>query len=89
MAESERILRQHLVRLIHQAGIFGLRDDDLEDPFISGDVNPSLEDIGIDSLSELELCIGIENELGVTISPAELVELTRLDHIIDRIGREA
>ena len=85
MTESERTLRENIVRLVHQAGIFGLRDDDLENTFISGAVNPNLKDIGIDSLSEMELCIGIENELGVSIVPAELEKLATLDAICQRI----
>ena len=85
MALSELTLRQTLIRLVHQAGIFGLRDDGLEEAFISGQVNPNLKDIGIDSLSEMELCIGIENELGVSIVPAELEKLATLDAVVARI----
>jgi acyl carrier protein len=85
MPNSEHDLRKTLVRLVHQAGIFGLRDDDLEDAFISGEVNPNLKDMGIDSLSEMELCIGIENELGVSIVPAELERLATLGAVVDRI----
>ena len=85
MALSDVRLRQTLIRLVRQAGIFGLRDDDLEEAFISGEANPNLKDIGIDSLSEMELCIGIENELGVSIVPAELEKLATLEAVVARI----
>jgi acyl carrier protein len=89
MTGSERTLRETLVRLIHQAGIFGLRDENLDAAFISGDVNPRLRDIGIDSLSEMELCIGIESELGVSIVPAELEKLEDLETLVIRIAKFA
>ena len=82
---DNQALREHLVRLIHQSGIFGLREADLEEPFIRGEVNPELAEIGMDSLSEMELCIAIENELGVSIVPVELERMKRLDDLFDRI----
>ena len=85
MPGDEYVLRGTLTGLVRQAGIFGLRDDDLEKAFISGEVDPNLKDIGMDSLSEMELCIGIENELGVSIVPAELEKLATLDAVVARI----
>jgi acyl carrier protein len=87
MKESERSLRRTLVALIHQAGILGLRDDDLQEAFISGATNPTLPDIGTDSLSEMELCIAIEEELGVAIAPAELGKLITLEALLERVDR--
>jgi acyl carrier protein len=83
---SDSDSRSVLVRLIREAGIFGLRDDALEDKFISGDANPHLADIGVDSLSEMELCIGIENHWGVSITPVELEKLATLDSLLERIN---
>jgi len=85
VTEAERTRRQTLARLLYEAGIFGLTDEDIEEEFISGNINPKLTDIGIDSLSEMELCIGIENEFGVSIAPTELHNLATLDDLLDRI----
>ena len=85
MTESERTRRQTLARLLYNAGIFGLTDDNIEDEFISGNINPKLRDLGIDSLSEMELCIGIENEFGVSIAPTDLQELATMEALLNRI----
>jgi acyl carrier protein len=83
--DHNRHNREALVHLVHSAGIFGLRDDDLERDFIAGKIDPELEKIGVDSLSEMELCIAIENEWGVSIVPAELGSLKTLNGILQRV----
>ena len=87
MLEEETALRQKLVELVHAAGIYGLREESLEEAFVSGTVDPHLKEIGIDSLSEMELCIAIEREFGVEIVPADISKLDTLMGLTRRIAR--
>jgi acyl carrier protein len=82
---EESDLRRTLVRLVNEAGIFGLRDDNLEEGFIAGTEDPQLSEMGIDSLSEMELCIAIENTFHVSIVPAELQKFQCLGDVLRRI----
>ena len=77
--------RARLAAMLRSAGAFGLRDQGFEDDFIRGAVDPQLSDLGIDSLAEMELCIAIENEMGVSIIPAELGDLSTLGGLLHRI----
>jgi len=87
MTETEKNLRRIVVALIHRAGVFALRDDNLQEAFISGEINSTLKELGIDSLFEMELCIAIEEELGVSITPIELGALATLEALVERVGR--
>jgi acyl carrier protein len=82
--------RSELAHMLRASGVFGLRDQGLEDDFIAGRTNPLLADLGIDSLAEMELCIAIENEFGVSIVPADLGDLKTLEGVLQRIegGRD-
>jgi len=87
MSEIKRELRKALVQMLYVAGIFGLRDDNLESEYIEGKIDPGMDNIGIDSLSEMELCIAIERRWGVSIVPEELGSLKTLNGIIERVGK--
>lgn len=84
---KERNHRTHLAQMLQASGVFGLRDQGLENDFIAGHANPTLNDLGIDSLAEMELCVVIENELGVSIVPDELGGLKTLEGLLRRIDQ--
>lgn len=84
---SEESLRHELVTWLTNSGAHGLREEGLEEAFIAGDVNPSFDQTGLDSLSRMELCIAIENERGVSIAPVELEKMKTLDALLRRIDR--
>lgn len=84
---SEESLRRQLVTWLAMSGAHGLREEGLEEAFIEGDVNPSFDQTGLDSLSRMELCIAIENELGVSIAPVELEKMKSLGALLRRIDR--
>jgi acyl carrier protein len=46
------------------------------------------EDLGIDSLTLLELVMKTENVFGITIEDAELVSIHRVSDVVDIIGRK-
>lgn len=79
-------VRSRLVDILVEVGIFGLRDQGLEQAFIVAEIDPSFADLGLDSLSEMEFCIAIENEYGLSITPVELVKAKTLGTILRRIS---
>jgi acyl carrier protein len=89
LSPADRDVRALLVTLIRKAGIFGLKDGNLEQSFIDGRENPRLDSIGIDSLSQMELCIAIENEFGVSVVPSELEEMRTLEDLMTRISGQS
>ncbi|MFD9882989.1 acyl carrier protein [Streptomyces alboflavus] len=47
----------------------------------------TLEDLGLDSLASVEFALALEKGLGVEISDDEVVELERLDKILELVER--
>lgn len=82
MEEAETEWRIRLVAMLRRCGAFGLRDLALEDSFVQGRFNPPMAALGFDSLSQMELCIALEDEAGISISPAELGELYSLGDLL-------
>jgi acyl carrier protein len=85
MSTTDHDVRTRLVEILVEVGIFGLRDEGLESAFVNGEANPALSVLGIDSLSEMELCIAIENYYNVTIIPMELEQMHTLEDVLHRI----
>ena len=64
--------RALLADILYASGIYSLREEGLEQQYISGNISPSLADLNIDSLAEIELCVSIESELNVSFSPEQI-----------------
>ena len=79
---SSEAVRRKLVEILAKSGAFGLRDQGLEQAFIEGSHNPLLGDLAIDSLAEMELCIGIEEKFGVSVSPRQLARISTLEDLV-------
>ncbi|MFD9858032.1 acyl carrier protein [Streptomyces alboflavus] len=47
----------------------------------------TLEDLGLDSLASVEFALALEKGLGIEISDDEVVELERLDKILELVER--
>ncbi|EPH44397.1 phosphopantetheine-binding protein [Streptomyces aurantiacus] len=47
----------------------------------------TLEDLGLDSLASVEFALALEKGLGVEITDDEVVELERLDKILELVER--
>jgi NitT/TauT family transport system ATP-binding protein len=65
---SETLVRESLTHTLRNIGLHAIHDSGNEEEFVRGVIDFSLREIIIDSLSEMELCIGIEEEFGVSIS---------------------
>lgn len=65
--------REAFAKLLRLAGVSGLAAERLESEFIQGAHDPRIEDLHMDSLASMELCILIENHYGVSIVPDRLM----------------
>ena len=63
---------------LEQGACFALRNNGWREDFVDGRRDVSFEEMDIDSLAMMELCIAIEVETGVSILPNELVEYATL-----------
>ena len=86
---DNRRLREDLVALFLSSGVFSLRDEGVEDGFVAGTADPSLDSLGIDSLSEVEICVGVEKLWGVSLSPLQLRKLGTLNKLERIVAKSA
>ena len=80
MTDAE--LRTEIAQLLRESGIFYLRDEDLERAFIEGAFDANLDQLGIDSLAAMELCIGLEVNWGSTLVPEDLAKVGSLQNLV-------
>lgn len=84
---NKTAIRELLVHILQDAGIFYLRDTVAESDFVAGVWDIDLADLDIDSLSAMELCIGLEAEWGLTVLPEDLSSLGTLGQLVDRVEK--
>jgi len=77
--------RAALVTLFDMSGVYAFKESELDEPFLAGVGNPSLEELNIDSLSAIELCVAIEKDYGTTIAPTELGAFETVEDLGKRI----
>jgi acyl carrier protein len=86
---TEAEIRQMLVEALHEASVFGLRNNGWTDEFLAGARDVALEDLEMDSLGAMELCIAVEVNTGVSIVPDDLNAIGTLGGLVAAIRREA
>lgn len=84
---NKNAIRELLVPILQDAGIFYLRDTVAESDFVAGVWDIELTELEIDSLSAMELCIGLEVEWGLTVLPEDLNRLNTLGQLVDRVEK--
>jgi len=52
-------------------------------PFIDGKIDATFDELKLDSLARMELCIAIEVSLGVSLAPEELERYRSLRELVD------
>lgn len=77
--------RTLLAEILIDSGIFYLRDHGLEDKFIAGEIDPNFEEMDIDSLATMELCIALETSWNLAVVPEDIHSLGSLQKILDLI----
>ena len=78
-------IRQMISNGLEQGSCFALRNNGWKEDFLAGRRDVAFQDMDIDSLAIMELCIAIEVELGVSILPEEMAEVATLDAVAARV----
>ena len=84
---NKTAIRELLVPILQDAGIFYLRDTVAESDFVAGVWDIDLAELEINSLSAMELCIGLEAEWGLTVLPEELNSLGTLNQLVNSVEK--
>ena len=70
--------RELVVELLRLANIYTLRNRSAETTFVSGEVDFTLDELDMDSLAQMELCIALEVNIGMAIVPEDLPGIATL-----------
>lgn len=84
MTNSE--IRHLLSEALEYASVPGFADSPRQTAFCEG-ADVRMDELQIDSLASMELCIAIETNLDVTILPADLAEIGSLGALVEHIER--
>ncbi len=75
-------IRTMLVEALEYASVIALRDKNLSEDFLAGLSEVPIEILDMDSLAEMELCIAIEVNAGVSILPERLRKIGTLGRLV-------
>ena len=78
-------IKKLLITMLDEENISELRDKSSQQAFINGELDIAFDDLDMDSLASMELCIAIELELGVSIVPEQLSQLRSLKGLAQEI----
>lgn len=88
MEEAARI-RQVLVDGLEIGSVALIYEPSVRAPFLAGAADVPLEQLEMDSLARMELCIAIEVETGVALTPDDLAAYATLGDLARHIERSA
>lgn len=77
--------RAELVTLLHNSGVFTLRELGVEDAYLAGTADVAIADLQMDSLSAMEFCIVLEERWGLSVPPSDLARLGSLEDLRARL----
>ena len=78
-----RTVRQALIEGLEAGGVSEASQIRFRAPFLDGTLDATFEELALDSLARMELCIAIEVALGVSLAPEELQRYRSLDALVD------
>lgn len=87
MTEAE--IRGVVAAALTDAGAHGDWNGELAHRFVAGECDVHLDQLELDSLATMELCIGIEVHCGVEIVPDQLRRVTGLRQLAALVGKRA
>ncbi|BBK39919.1 hypothetical protein STAQ_49970 [Allostella sp. ATCC 35155] len=82
--EIERV-RQILVDALEIGSVAAIYEPAIRGPFLSGEDDLSFDRLDMDSLARMELCIAIEVETGVSLTPDDLDSFRSLGALARRV----
>ena len=78
--------RRFLVEALEQSNVFYFRDEIMvAESFVTGATDVSIATLEMDSLAEMELCIAIEVNTGISIVPEQLRDIEMLGDLAKAI----
>ncbi|BBK34873.1 phosphopantetheine binding protein [Stella humosa] len=86
---DEQAIRRVLVDALEIGGVAAIHEPAIRDPFLAGTADITLERLEMDSLAKMELCIAVEVETGVSLTPDDLLAYATLGQLVQQIGRQA
>jgi acyl carrier protein len=81
-------IRRSLAEAFRDSSVFFLRDGKLEEEFIEGRFDVNLDQLDVDSLAAMEICIALEANWGIALVPEDLQRVGSLQALV-RVVREA
>ncbi len=82
---NDMALRDKIMAIVIDSGVYRPPPLDDQQAFINNQLDIELDQLDIDSLSSMEICIGIELELGISITPTQLSRLKTLKSVERKI----
>lgn len=82
---TELEIREVIADALDYAAVPRFRGSELRNQFVAGATDILFDDLEIDSLAAMELCIALETNSGVSILPAELPEFGTLGALVKRV----
>ena len=85
---TEQEIRTIIVDALEYANILSINEDSLLAFFVDGSEDVSLEQLDIDSLAAMELCIALEINAGVSIVPEDLQKMGTLNRLVTTVRNQ-
>jgi hypothetical protein len=79
---TEQQIRELVVEALEVSSVIALRDKNLGAAFLGGMADVPIAALDMDSLAEMEVCIAIEVNAGVSIVPDQLRKIGTLDRLV-------
>lgn len=77
--------RQIILDALREASAYAMANDERAARFLAGESDFTFEELDLDSLARMELCIAIEVATGVSIAPDELTAIQTLNGLVERV----
>jgi acyl carrier protein len=75
-------IRMSIIEVLWDSGVFSLRDQNVEKEFIDGRYDAKLEELDVDSLAAMEICIALEANWGTSLVPEDLQRVGSLQALV-------
>ena len=80
-------IRKIIIDALTYASVYRVADTGIAEPFIAGTADMRFDELEMDSLACMELCIALELNAGVSIVPEELDRIATLEGLVRRVQR--
>lgn len=83
---DEETARRIVVEALRQASVHTIEEGDRVRRFLRGEADFSFDELELDSLARMEVCIAIEVKTGISIAPDELEPIGTVAGLVARVG---